>query len=433
MPNSTGVQTGGTANCNIIPAAMVNPVGRAVLQPLSRPQREQSLFGLSTTLDVPDRKLNEGTWDIRLDHNFSSKDSVFARFSYDQATNFVPGGSPGFAEATAFGSTQYIENHGRNLAVSETHIVSPNTINQFNAGFSRIFNHILSFGTGTCEAAIIGIPGADLGSKCDSLTGYPASLNQATNDCEGCGMTSFSMSSYYSVGDRGYAPYQGGSNVYSVSDTLDLIRGKHEIRFGGVFRDNQMNVRNNAFQDGFVSEIGNQTGDDIADTLIGGMGNFAAHDQTFDGATVGRRWKLVRPFVQDDWRVSNNLTVNLGLAWAVVTPETEVENRQSNFDFLDWHVVRSEGSSGDRRLPQLALLPTGAWGSIWTKPHWSRASGWPGSPWGARTPQSVPGTRSSTTPRGTRADRDCGKTRHTMRKWIPTSFLASLIMSPPIP
>ena len=112
-----------------------------------------------------------------------------------------------------------------------------------------------------------------------------------------------------------------------------MIRGKHEIRFGGVFRDNQMNVRNNAFQDGFVSEIGNQTGDDIADTLLGGMGNFAAHDQTFNGATVGRRWKLVRPFVQDDWRVSSNLTVNLGLAWALMTPETEIENRQSNFDW----------------------------------------------------------------------------------------------------
>jgi Carboxypeptidase regulatory-like domain len=335
-----GVQTGGTP-CNVIPAAFVNRVGLAALSLYPAPNANNATLDFNYAL-VPDRKLNEATWDIRFDHNFSSKDSVFARFSYDQATNFVPGGSPGFAEATSFGSSQFIQNHGRNLALSETHIVSPNTINQFNAGFSRIFNHILSFGTGTCEAAIIGILGADLGSKCDSLTGYPASLNQATNDCEGCGMTAFSMSSYYSVGDRGYAPYQGGTNVYSVSDTLDLIRGKHEIRFGGVFRDNQMNVRNNAFQDGFISEIGDSTNDDIADTLIGGMGNFAAHDQTFDGATVGRRWKLVRPFVQDDWRVSSNLTVNLGLAWALVTPETEVENRQSNFDFETgvWYVPK---------------------------------------------------------------------------------------------
>jgi hypothetical protein len=352
FPNLVNPFTGLAFPGNIIPGAMANPVGLAVLSLYPAPNANNAALDFNYT-EVPDRKLNEGTWDTRLDHNFSSKDSIFARFSYDQATNFVPGGSPGFAEATAFGSTQLIDNHGRNLALSETHILSPNTINQFNAGFSRIFNHILSFGTGSCKAArlvdpVTGlpapIPGADLGSACDSFTGYPASLNQASNDCEGCGMTSFSMSSYYSVGDRGYAPYQGGSNVYSVSDTLELIRGKHEIRFGGVFRDNQMNVRNNAFQDGFVSEIGNQTGDDIADTLLGGMGSFAAHDQTFLGATVGRRWKLIRPFVQDNWRVTSNLTVNIGLAWAVVTPETEVENRQSNFDLVTKQFYVPKGS-----------------------------------------------------------------------------------------
>ena len=48
--------------------------------------------------NVPVRKLNEGEFDIRLDHNFSSKDSIFARFSYDQAALVRPGGSPGFAE-----------------------------------------------------------------------------------------------------------------------------------------------------------------------------------------------------------------------------------------------------------------------------------------------------------------------------------------------
>ncbi|PYQ42178.1 MAG: hypothetical protein DMG99_09465 [Acidobacteria bacterium] len=172
-------------------------------------------------------------------------------------------------------------------------------------GYNRIFNHILSFGTGSCLAAKIGIPGADLGSKCDPITGYPASLNQSKKDCISCGMTSFLMSNYFSIGDRGYAPYQGGTNVYSISDTLDLIRGKHNIRFGGTFRANQMNVRNNAFQDGFVVENAGLTGDDAADVLLGGTGIFAAHDQTFLGGTTGRRWKLFRPFVQDDWRVTN--------------------------------------------------------------------------------------------------------------------------------
>jgi hypothetical protein len=337
---SDGSQPAGTL-CNVIPAGLINPSGAKVAALYPTPDVPgNSSFNY---VNQPTRKLNEGTWDIRLDHNFSSKDSVFGRFSYDQATNFVPGGSPTWAEQNAFGSNQDINNHGRNAALSETHVLSANTINQFTAGYNRIFNHILSFGEfggQPCKAANLGIPGADLGSACDGVTGYPAGLNQATNDCISCGLTSFQMSSYFSIGDRGYSPYQGGTNVYSVSDTLDLIRGKHDIRVGAAYRANEMNVRNNAFQDGYVVNFGSLTGDNIGDLLLGGMGVFAAHDQTFLGGTVGRRWKMVRPFVQDDWRVTSNLTVNLGVAWALVTPQSEVGNRQAEFNIqnLKWYV-----------------------------------------------------------------------------------------------
>jgi hypothetical protein len=345
-PDGTGTQTGGSF-CNVIAAGLINPIGANVVQLYPSPTPgAASGFNYANS---PERKLNEGTADIRVDHNFSTKDSLFARFSYDQATNFVPGGAPGWAETNAFGSNQLIDNHGRNVVVSEQHIFSPNTINQFTAGFNRIFNHILSFRPRSCEGTIIGIPGANLGSQCDSLTGYPATLNQSTKDCVSCGMTSFQMGTYMSLGDRGYAPYQGGTNVYSVSDSLDVIRGKHNIRFGATYRAEEMNIRNNAFQDGFAVEVGSETGDDVADVLLGSLGVFAAHDQTFLGATVGRRFKMFRPFVQDDWRLTNNLTVNLGLAWALVTPESEVQNRQANFDIasLQWYVPRnSPGLTG---------------------------------------------------------------------------------------
>ena len=345
---SNGSQAPGGTACNIVPAALVNPIGAKVIQLYPTPDAPAGAVGYNY-VNEPVRKLNEGTADIRIDHNISSKDTVFARFSYDQATNFVPGGAPGWAETNAFGSNQFIDNHGRNVVISEQHVFSGNMINQFTAGYSRIFNHILSFRPGSCEAANIGILGANLGSQCDSITGYPASLNQSTKDCVSCGMTSFLMSSYMSLGDRGYAPYQGGTNVYSASDTLDLIRGKHNIRFGATYRANEMNIRNNAFQDGFAVEAGLATGDDVADVLLGSFGVFASHDQTFLGATVGRRYKLFRPFVQDDWRVTNNLTLNLGVAWALVTPQSEIENRQSNFDIatLQWYVPKnSPGLAG---------------------------------------------------------------------------------------
>jgi len=357
QPTTTGTYAGSqgpavagvSQPCNIIPggpSGVVNSIGAKVLQLYPTPNVANAVG--YNYVNVPVRKTNEGTGDIRIDHNFSSKDSLFARFSYDQATNFIPGGSPTWTEQNAFGSNQFIDNHGRNAAISETHVFSANTINQATFGFNRIFNHILSFGTGSCEAAVIGIPGADLGSKCSSITGYPTTLNQSNKDCISCGMTSFLMANYFAIGDRGYAPYQGGTNVYSISDTLDLIRGKHNIRFGATYRASQMNVRNNAFQDGFVVENAALTGDDAADLLLGSTGIFAAHDQTFLGGTTGRRWKLFRPFVQDDWRVTPNLTVNLGVAWALATPTTEVENRQANFDIqtLKWYVPKGSPAIG---------------------------------------------------------------------------------------
>src|SRR6202043_4131966 len=92
---------------------------------------------------------------------------VFARFSYDNAVSFVPGGDPsGFAEANAFGSNQGIINHARNVAIGETHVFSPSTVNQATFGYNRIFDYITSHGTGRCASATIvpgGIPNANLG------------------------------------------------------------------------------------------------------------------------------------------------------------------------------------------------------------------------------------------------------------------------------
>jgi hypothetical protein len=338
-----GTQPAGTT-CNKIPSNLFDPVGAQMIQ-LYPQSTAPNLATQTNYSNVPVRKLDENSFDVRLDHNFSNKDSVFARFSYDQATSFVPGGSPGFAELSPFASTQDITNHGRNIALSETHVFSDHTINQLNVGYNRIFNHIKSFGDSSCFAAKIGIVGADLDSKCP---GAPAGISQSTKDCMSCGLSSTQLAQYWSLGDRGFAPFQGGTNVYSFSDSLDMIRGKHDVRVGFGFRANQMNVETNGFQDGYfildppggpnTLAAGSQgfaqsfSNDNAADLLLGQV-NGAIHDQTFYGATTGRRWKMFRPFVQDDWRITSDVTLNLGVAWALVTPISESQGRQSNFDF----------------------------------------------------------------------------------------------------
>jgi len=335
-PANDGTQSGGVP-CNKIPSQLFDPAGAKLIQLYPANNAKNTSAGFNFT-NAPVRSLNEGEFDVRVDHNFSSKDSVFARFSYDQANSLVPGGSnptgpTGFAEASPFGSTQNISNHGRNVAISETHIFSSNTINVISGGFNRIFNFIKSYGYGTCEGNKIGILNANLDSTCNPGGGIPGIENQSPQYCVSCGLTSIQPPSggYWSLGDRGFAPFQGGTNVFSISDSFDMIRGKHDIKIGGSIRAMQMNVLTNSYQDGFFA-IGQQTQDAMADLLMG-LYVFGEHDQTFKGATTGRRWKLFRPYVEDDWRATPNLTVNLGLAWAMQTPITEAENRQANFDY----------------------------------------------------------------------------------------------------
>jgi len=310
--------------CNKIPAGLFTTstggpsIGQQLIDLYPHANANNPTSGFNF-VNSPVRKLDETKFDIRLDQNFTASDTAFARFSYDQAVSFVPGGAPGFAEQNAFASNQGIINHARNISLSETHVFSPTMVNQVTGGYNRIFNYITSQGTNSCISQQLGIPGANI--NCDS-----------SNKCEGssCGLVSISPNGgFWGLGDRGFTPFQGGTNVFSIADSFDMIKGKHDIKVGLGVRANQMNVRSVGFQDGFWVMNGAYSGNPMAD-MIQGISNIRIHDQNFNGDVTGRRWKIFRPYVQDDWRVTKDLTLNIGVAWSMATPISESANRLAN-------------------------------------------------------------------------------------------------------
>src|SRR6202000_2659643 len=145
---------------------------------------------------------------------------------------------------------------------------------------------------------------------------------------------------YWAPGDRGYPPFQGGTNIFSCRDSLDYIHNKHDFRFGIDHHTNQRNIGTDAFQDGFwiVGIAGNFTGNSALNLagnseadFLQGITGLAVHDQKYQGAVTGRRCKLYRPYGEDNWRVTPTITLNIGLAYDLTTPITEAHGRQADY------------------------------------------------------------------------------------------------------
>jgi hypothetical protein len=298
-----------------IPANRIDPIGLKLLNLLPLPTFADRLAG--NYLANPVKTLDDYQGDIRIDHNISNHDRLFGRFSFENAKQYLPTGLPDYGATGGFSSNQTFKTNARNIAVSQTHIFKNNLINQFTAGYNRVFNYITSFGYLSNKSTELGIPGANLGTD------------------ETSSLTRMTFQNFVGIGDRGFSPFQGGTNVFHYADTITKVKGSHTLNGGLSTRFMQLNLLGDTalagqfaftrlFTAGFTStgSLNANTGNSIASLLLGLPSSGGRNDQ-LNGSTKGRRWKEYRGFIDDTWRVSNSLTMNLG----------ESKDRFSNFDF----------------------------------------------------------------------------------------------------
>ena len=272
---------------------------------------------------------HRNAFDVRADFNPTQKDQVFVRFSYVDDPQFIPGPFGGIADGGAF--QQGIQTAKSDQAVvGYTHVFTPSTINVVHVGFNHL--HSTRFGP---EGQTTGIP-AQYG-----IQGIP----QAT---ENGGLPAIVISGLSELGSNDYLPSDEVSQTLQVTDDFTKIYGKNSFKMGVEYQDIHFNTLQPAYARGEFDFNGNyagvpgQTGDNtgraqflltpINSTVggpngIGGANNVHASNisKTYDQRSY------FAGYFQDDLKVNEKLTLNLGMRYDYFSPIAETNGGQANF------------------------------------------------------------------------------------------------------
>jgi hypothetical protein len=329
---------------NVIPSGAsdyyISPIAQAYMNLYPDP----NLPGLRNNFSIaPVDSDRTDQMDARLDYNVSSVDQVFGRFSWGDRTNLQPSPLPGLANG-GNSNTGYTYMTPVGLTLSNIHTFTPRTVNELQAGFNHMRRR-----TG------IPVGGQHFPPPELQVPGVPD--NPSTN-----GLTIFAPSGYHRVGDPGYAPTLLASRETQVSDTLSLMRNRHSIKLGGGMRWSEFNIFqvsrprgnfnfNGLFtQDPADTEEG--TGSSLADMLLG-LPSFANISSLMD---LGNRQHVLSVFAQDDIKVSQSLTLNLGVRYEYTSPIVGVHDHQANFDFATGELILANQGGASRGLTDVDKL-----------------------------------------------------------------------------
>jgi hypothetical protein len=307
-------------------------------------------------------------FDVRIDQRFTDKTAFNARFSR---------GWGNWDDWNCFGNaldpcTQGPGTSATNsAALSLNHTFSPNTLLNFSAGFSRN----IPFTHGVAKDFPKFNPITTLG-----LPSYLATDNGPISSPAALiyGGYAQAVGGNSSIGAQAWSVYKNGNQVYHLLSTLTHMHGRHELKFGGEFRVNEMNW----FQDGTpgsleiydyldtgqilydpTSDGSHPIGGDAMASFLTGVGNpwqWGQYEISPHFSTTNFRWG---GFTQDNWRATDKLTVNLGLRYDLEIPRTERYDRGSWFDptqTINIHPNPIDAASWPSNLPMPDLShPTG--------------------------------------------------------------------------
>jgi hypothetical protein len=351
---------------NIFPSTgpnAINPVAAGLAALYPSPNVDPNLFGGNNYLVDPKISTEQNNFDIRVDHTISQKDFLFGRFSYEDQPILTPGPFSNFLDGGGFTSGEQ-DNAYRSLAISETHLFSPTLVNELRFGYNRINSHRLE------ANANIDVSGQL------HLLGVPFSPGIG-------GLPSFCFVNISCIGSSEFLPSVEKQNSYVFNENLTWTRGRHSMKYGTEIRKEQFTIFQPStprgslqFGEDFTNNPGLPAypdGSPNAGLLTGGSDFASFLLGVSDGAqlvslhNVDYHRNIYAFYVQDDIKVNDRLTLNLGLRYELFSTIKEGHDQQATFDFATQSLIVPKGQNAQLTPTLAALLPivrTGSRGLI---------------------------------------------------------------------
>lgn len=338
IPATADCNDGG-GNCWKIPANLIDPVGQKVLAVAPAPNT------FSPTVDnnfvaAPVDRNHTNQFDIRGDHNFSSKVNAFGRYSYSKTSFLRPAPRPGLAEGSFNDTFGTADLKAQQVAAGLVWVARPTLVSETRFGYALgdFFQLPPNFGS-PCPGELIG-------------------LKNAPSDpaiCGGLPVFDFPGGTLRRLGRTTSVPQFQTPRSLNLRESVAWTRGAHAVRFGGELLNVETGIRDVSALLGRFILSGRFTGfngrweNSLADLLLGFPSEYLQDSNT----TFNVYQHMYFAFVQDDWKIRRNLTLNLGLRYEFATPPRERDLKWANFDPASGKFINAKnGSLRDEALIQ---------------------------------------------------------------------------------
>jgi hypothetical protein len=318
---------------NIIPQSRWDPAAANVLRDLiPEPNTAGSRNAVGQTINNylrnPRQSREDNQFDVKIDHALSQSNRFFVRYSFQKTHRDQPATLPHGDAGTTFGAGDG-NIKAQSFAFNDTHTFNPRWLNEVRVGYSYIEFLMTPIDYGKNLAQAAGIPGINLNPVTSAMT-----------------QIQFQEGGSRNLGSNGNQPLITNLGNLQIYDNVTHIRGRHTWKVGGsvTFRSREVLNADTIVGQFFFSQnqtsncagvasgctVNANTGFDVASFLLGTARR--KNRALFSDQTYTERRPEWAAYIQDDFRATSRLTLNMGLRWDMFVPWVEDDDRQSNFD-----------------------------------------------------------------------------------------------------